>query len=248
MNQHNHRNIIAIISNRHQVWYFHSNHIIYFHSFENMSIWAEKPAVNKISPPLPTPPKLNERTKMSNYNFDAIQSVPFDATSNDMEQILSSLSVSTSSKSDDEFSPIAGSESTRMSSLLQKLGSYFSQSNSKTGMPSGDSGQHDISSCVVFENNNASISPAKTPIIPAMSTVKRHGSLSTSNSSDKSSISANSSHSTESTGQLCSVSSAQKRNIDQCDEMLRPAASTTDVLCNEAGESFTLPRVNLKQR
>lgn len=214
-----------------------------------MSIWAEASPVLNISPqPPPPPPKLNERTKMSNFNFDAIQSVPFDATSNDMEQILSSLSVSTSSKSDDDFSPTTGSESTRMSSLLQKLGSYFSHSNSKPAIASIGSSQRGINSCVVFENNNVSMSPAKTTVITAMSTAKRHGSQTTNNHSDNSSISANSSHSTESTRQLCSVSSTDKRNIDQRDEILRPAAATTDVLCNDAGESFTLPRVNLKQR
>lgn len=240
-----------------------------------MSIWAEAATVPKISQPPTAAPKSNERTKMSNYNFDAIQSVPFDASSNDMEQILSSISISTSSKSDDDFPGIGGSESTRMSSLLQKLGSYFSHPNNKMIMNSplsvgGANKRNDTDvNGLIDKNSMVKLSPTNTIVTPTTmgTTIKRHGSQISSNSnrSDNSSISANSSHSTKSTGQLCSETSSanDKRNIDKCDEILRSTATTkpttvpapatattatTDALCNDAGESFTLPRVNLKQR
>lgn len=236
-----------------------------------MSIWAEpsspiSPIANQIKP-------SNERnaSKMSNYNFDAIQSVPFDATSNDMEQILSSISISTSSKSDEDYqlatiTASPGIESKRMSTLLQKLGSYFSHANNKMLIsPTG----------LIDPARNAGMPPGGAAKRPSPHTIN-------SSHSDKSSISANSSHSTQSTEQLCSsVASADKRNIDQCDEIVRAKAAalattttltttttvaaaaavaegktttvgavtaTADGLCNDAGESFTLPRVNLKQR
>lgn len=257
-----------------------------------MSIWAEpsspiSPIANQIKP-------ANERnaSKMSNYNFDAIQSVPFDATSNDMEQILSSISISTSSKSDDDYqlatiTTSPGIESKRMSTLLQKLGSYFSHANNKmlmsptgqqvagatgTGMAAGQT------LCAGAITHKRSKGDAAT-VQPAMmiGLAKRPGSHTINSShSDNSSLSANSSHSTQSTEQLCSsVASADRRNIDRA--KAAPAATTTltttstvaaavpavaegkttavgaatataDGLRNDAGESFTLPRVNLKQR
>lgn len=212
-----------------------------------MSIWAEPSTVPQISPLKP-----NVRPNMSNYNFDAIQSVPFDASTNDMEQILSSISVSTSSKSDEDF-PITttGLESTRMSTLLKKLGSYFSHPHkaalmSQTPTVAVGIDPRTIDSCTVFESCGVTepslpTTVTVTTVAPPVTAAKRHGSL--SSNSDNSSISANSAQ------QLCSsVVSGDKRIIDQCDEMVVRPTVTAAALCNDSGESFTLPRVNLKQR
>lgn len=225
---------------------------------------------------------------MSNYNFDAIQSVPFDATH---EQILSSISISTSSKSDDEYqlatiTSSTGIESKRMSSLLQKLGSYFSHANNKMLMsPTVAVAGVPVTGISIGQPINGGANTNKRIKIDAtvqssvmMGQTKRHIPHTINSShSDKSSNSANSSHSTQSTEQLCSsVASADKRNIDQCVELTRSKAvaatttvpmaaaaaaagaetkattvgstTTADSLRNDAGESFTLPRVNLKQR
>lgn len=279
-----------------------------------MSIWAEPSAIPQISPPPPppapaplppssaAPPKAaapkssndhrHRSAKMAGYNFDAIESVPFDATN---EQILlSSLSMTPSSasstKTDDEYlsksSPIATSspamESRRMSSLLLKLGSYFSHANHRGPMlPIGSVGQKRGATTALLDTTGTKLDVTGTKLDTAgmMATTKRHGSphVNSSNNlnhklnsskcshSDSSILSANSSNSAPSTEPMCSAS--DKRHIDQCVDLGLAAAAKPnstkeasaaatqpkqlvagDQLRNDSSETFTLPRVNLKQR
>lgn len=228
-----------------------------------MSIWADPSAIPSPpanSPPPPPPPipaplpptssatsvvaaakkPANNagQSRMSAHNFDAIESVPFDATTNDMEQILSSLASSSASstKADDTLANGGGAlmspgmESKRMSSLLVKLGSYFSHANGKAPMsPTSVEMTHQRSPKVGSTMKRHATSHVNS------SSLNHKLSSSKCSHSDNSSISANSTRSTQST-------------VPGAPELATKQLTAVNQLRNDSSETFTLPRVNLKQR